>query len=210
MDYEKAKRAVVTVGEARGFVVRDEREPSMPRLFVITAAHCLPFFPPCASQSHTEDRTYKKLLGPLGEKATVWAECLFADPVGDIAVLGSPDNQELQSEADRYDALTGAAIPLPIGNAPEDGQALLLSLDGRWFRCTAQHSGAALWLFSAAEGIVGGMSGSPIVAEDGSAIGVVCNAAGGQDGVQRDSGPAPRLAYHLPAGLCPKGILNRA
>ena len=29
----------------------------------------------------------------------VWAECLFADPVADIAVLGVPDEQYLSSEA---------------------------------------------------------------------------------------------------------------
>jgi hypothetical protein len=165
VDHEKAKRAVVTVGEARGFVVCDEREPSTPRLLVITAAHCLPYFPPCASASQTEDRTYKMLLGPLGERPTVWAECLFADPVGDIAVLGSPDTQDLQHEAERYDALTEAATPLPIADAPEDGHGWLLSLDGQWFQCTAQHNGGPLWLFNAVEGIIGGMSGSPIVAD---------------------------------------------
>jgi len=42
----------------------------------ITAAHCLPDLPRCHAASLTEDRTYKALLGPLGRKPTVWAECL--------------------------------------------------------------------------------------------------------------------------------------
>jgi hypothetical protein len=32
------------------------------------------------------------LLGPLGGKPTVWVECLFADHIFDLAVLGPPDD----------------------------------------------------------------------------------------------------------------------
>jgi hypothetical protein len=83
MNHDDSKCSVITVGAGRGFVIEGERH----RL-VITAAHCLPFFPPCASISHREERTYEALLGPLGDQPTVWTECLFADPIGDIAVLG--------------------------------------------------------------------------------------------------------------------------
>ncbi len=51
-------RAVITVGEGRGFVA----EGRLHRL-VITAAHCLPFFPPCVSFSDLDQRTYTNLLG---------------------------------------------------------------------------------------------------------------------------------------------------
>jgi len=80
MDHDEAQRAVITVGEGRGFVVEGVRQ----RL-VITAAHRLPHFPPSAAYSHLEERTYQDLLAPLGESPKVWAECLFADPIGDIA-----------------------------------------------------------------------------------------------------------------------------
>src|SRR5215469_16828404 len=116
MDQEKVWRAIITAGKGRGFVVTDPSEPSGRRL-VITAAHCLPFFPPCAAASLTEERTYEELLSPLGIKPTVWAECIFVDPIGDIAVLGSPDEQVLSHEADRYQELAGAAEPLPIADA---------------------------------------------------------------------------------------------
>jgi len=36
--------------------------------------------------SHTEGRTYQRLLGELSGEPTVWAECLFADPISDVAV----------------------------------------------------------------------------------------------------------------------------
>jgi hypothetical protein len=91
----------------------------------------------------------------------VWAECLFADPIGDIAVLGSPDGQELNEEAAAYEALTDDAMPLAIAAAARDGEVWLLSLGGTWFQCNARHNGGALWIFDAADNIVGGMSGSP-------------------------------------------------
>jgi hypothetical protein len=89
--------AVITVGDGRGFVVEGERETRL----IITAAHCLPSFPLCHGASYLEERTYQALLGPLGEKPTVWTECLFVDPIADIAVLGQPDNQdELYDQGD--------------------------------------------------------------------------------------------------------------
>jgi len=48
---------------------------------------------------YVEETTYKRLLGPLGGKRTVWAECRFVDPIADIAVLGQPDNQTFFAEA---------------------------------------------------------------------------------------------------------------
>src|SRR4029077_8496507 len=85
--------------------------------FVITAAHCLPHLPPSMTISGTEGRTYAKLLGPLGRKRTpIWAECCFVDPIADLAVLWSPDRRHLEKEARAYDALVGAAPPLPIGD----------------------------------------------------------------------------------------------
>jgi hypothetical protein len=77
MDHDAATRSLVTVDSGRGFVIQGERE----RL-IITAAHCLPFFPPCHAISDTEKRTYQALIGPLREKPTVWVECRFADPIG--------------------------------------------------------------------------------------------------------------------------------
>jgi hypothetical protein len=61
------------------------------------------------------------------------------------------------------------------------------------------HRTAAWWICDAEEPIVGGMSGSPILA-DGVAIGVVC--IGSDSGVPNtDSGPNPNLAAHLPGWL---------
>jgi hypothetical protein len=229
-----ASRAVIRVGDGRGFVVRAwetiyvseadrlhlkqpisitvdgvhkriKRRPFVPRetCYIITAAHCLPSFPPCHGNSYLHERTYQDLLGPLGEKPTVWAECAFADPIADIAVLGPPDNQEIPQKYFAYEALLEKTVPLMVSDAPEAGRAWLLSLDGRWFPCDTSHRGRSFWLSNAAESIVGGMSGSPILADDGSAIGVLClsSTIGSITGPSTEGGPNPRLITDLPGWL---------
>ncbi len=86
---DRLSSAVITVGDGRGFVVEGKDGERL----VITAAHCLSRFPPCHAASYLHERTYQSLLGKIGSPRSVWAECLFADPIGDIAVLGAPDYQ---------------------------------------------------------------------------------------------------------------------
>jgi hypothetical protein len=219
MNREQVTRAIIKVGDGRGFIVQGRRG----RL-VVTAGHCLPAFPPCCSFSETSERTYARLLGPIGEEPSVWAECLFADPISDLAVLGAPDGQELSTEAESFEALVDSADPIAVSEgtfrdtAPQNEeearlraelgirplqecQAWLLSLDCRWFPCVAWHKGGALWLSQSAEPMKGGMSGSPILADDGTAVGVFCTSSGRTLDDHEEGGPNPRLAYNLPAGL---------
>jgi hypothetical protein len=58
--------------------------------------------PPALSFAAAEELTYVDLIGPLGADPKVAAECRFLDPVGDIAVLGPPDNQQFDDAADAY------------------------------------------------------------------------------------------------------------
>jgi Trypsin-like peptidase domain len=202
-------QTVVRVGDGRGFVVKHGRER-----VILTAAHCLPLdadghlaLPPAFSL--TEDRTYPKLLGPLGAEPTVWAECLFVNPVADIAVLDSPDGQVLFEQAEAYEVLIANATPLAIADAPKMGRkwvqsaydgadpfevdtegqglAYVLSLDGEWLKCTVTRWRTALSVKD--EGLIAsGMSGSPIVSMDGKAIGLL--STGGINPVLRDNLPA--------------------
>jgi hypothetical protein len=156
--YQNALAAVVRVGAGRGFVVEGRGRFSAYR-YVITAAHCLPKLPPPHGASHLDERTYENLLAPLGEQPSIWCECRFADPIADIAVLGSPDDQALSEQADAYVTLADAATPLAISEPPSkpdseelarlteigitDGErratrecrAFLLSLSNQWFAC---------------------------------------------------------------------------
>jgi len=65
LEKEFETRGVVSVGEARGFVV--EGEETLPggltrsRRYVITAAHNFPHLPPAYSASDTSARTYKDI-----------------------------------------------------------------------------------------------------------------------------------------------------
>jgi hypothetical protein len=114
---EDTKAAVVKIGDGRGFVVEGEGANRL----VITAAHCLPFFPPCFAGSYLEERTYQDILGPLDGTPVAWAECLFVDPVSDLAVLGPPDNQDLAEQFFAYESFVDGITPLLITNAPEGG-----------------------------------------------------------------------------------------
>jgi hypothetical protein len=183
-------RGIIRVGDGRGFVVQSS--DLFNNRLVITAAHCLPSFPPPIAIAHWHERTYAKLLGPLGRrKPTVWAELRFADPIADIAVLGTPETQELSDEAEAYDALTEDALEAPIATPRPEEPAWLLSLDRQWFKCVVKHIGGPLWISRRDRSIDGGMSGSPIVADDGALIGVVTTI----------EGPHPHLAMNLPGWL---------
>ncbi len=109
------ERAIIRVSvgtdQGRGFIVATENGER----FVITAAHCLPKYscgacnaceaeepekccegtvtrlPPAHRASFPRERSYRNLLGLLGEPGTVSAECVFVDPVSDIAVLREPN-----------------------------------------------------------------------------------------------------------------------
>ena len=193
MIFEMLTAGVITAGSGRGFVVEGAGER-----VVITAAHCLPFLPPAQSFFEPKERIYGPLLARLGDEPCAWAVCRFVDPIADIAVFSSPDNPP----ADEYKALIETATSLSIGGTLRHPvnfwvPARLLSLDGRrWFSCTVRHFGGPLWITHAAEGIRSEMSGSPIVTEIGTAIGVVCTAAAPWEG-----GPNPRLTHNLPGWL---------
>jgi len=193
MIIEMLTAGVITAGSGRGFVVEHAGER-----FVITAAHCLPFLPPAQSFFGPKERTYGPVLAPLGDEPRAWAVCRFVDPIADIAVLGSPGSPH----ADEYKALMQSASALSIGGSLRNPvnfwvPARLLSLDSRsWFSCTVRHFGGPLWITHAAERVLGGMSGSPIVAEAGTAIGVVCATTS-----PREGGLNARLSHNLPGWL---------
>lgn len=182
-----AAKCILRVGKGRGFVIAANS-----RRLVVTAAHCLPKLPPAASISHISERTYRNLLGAIGKRRNVWAECVFVDPVADIAVLDSPHDQEFSEKADLYERLVGGATPLEVSELHgETAKAQLLPLDGPSFSCVVKAIGGALWIENLAQKIKGGMFGSPILAEDGSALGVIVT----------PHGPNPGLESHLPGWL---------
>jgi hypothetical protein len=150
------------------------------------------------------ERTYKDLLGSLdGSKNDVCAECLFVDPVADIAVLGCPDEQEMGQRAEAYHELVDEAPAIRIGK-PRSGRAWVLTLHGHWTPTPVKVSG--LYGTSLSIGpTLPGMSGSPILNDAGRAVGLV--AIGGETiskGKRQQmemamQGPQPILSRDLPA-----------
>ena len=108
-------KSLVRVGDGRGFVVEEKRGLCLyPKRFVVTAVHCLPRIPkPPGRQESLWEETLPDVLGRLGRaRPRIWAECLFIDQVGDIAVLGSPDNQEPGEQAMAHEELVEQATLL--------------------------------------------------------------------------------------------------
>jgi len=211
MNAPEITNAVLRVGDGRGFIIEAKQQR-----IIVTAAHCLPWLPETPGWCNLDERTYRNLLGPLGETPpTVWAECLFADPLADIAILGSPDGQELYPQAEAYDALTEERPALRIADAPTSSRAWLLSVAGEWNPCRVTRLdddhpvalGASLIIKDAAAGIHGGMSGSPIVTADGAAVGILTMSSGigapegTEESVHTGGGPNPRLIDCLPGWL---------
>jgi hypothetical protein len=81
--------------------------------FVLTAANCLPRLP---KPNRHRDTIHKNLLSPLNNKQQpVWAECLFVEPVSDLAVLTKREIPQPSERADAYDELVDPAASLRIG-----------------------------------------------------------------------------------------------
>jgi hypothetical protein len=199
------RQAIIRVGGGRGFVVEDNQA----RRLVVTAAHCLPRLPPAVPALDLQQKTYEKLLGRLDAKPTVWCECVFVDPVADIAVLGCPDAQDgLLDQARAYNKLVDNVRPLPIAASkvrrypPGKATAHLLSLEGKWRECMVERVGTFGTSLVIEEGklIASGMSGSPIVSTDGKAIGLVSASSEGSNSISYGN---PVLRDNLPAWFFP-------
>jgi Trypsin-like peptidase domain len=185
----------IAVGKGgRGFVVNG---------YVITAAHCLPadddnrlLLPPAHLGRYAHENTYQNLLGPLGGEQTVWASCVFVDPMSDIAVLGGPDDQVLPEQWMIYlDQIVCDANAFTVGSPPlshtvyeggpdgyyidpdelQHGTGHIQSLEGEWIPCVIERwHRQRRFLFVKDEALVrSGMSGSPVLSKDGKAIAIL-------------------------------------
>jgi hypothetical protein len=213
---------VVKVDGGRGFVIehrirvhfRDSetvqsrrRSHSVKSRLVVTAAHCLPNLPLAHAYPLPEERIYQNLLSSLdGAKSNVWSECLFADPVADIAVLGCPDEQNLDEEADAYHALTDDVPTLVIAKA-RSGRGWLLALDRvSWIPTTILLVSNIYGTTLSIDPPEAGMSGSPILNDAGQAVGIVAVGPktvtpSGERLMNEEAGPQPILMRDLPARI---------
>lgn len=200
MNLNQLKLAVLSVGPngGRGFIV--ERNGDR---YVLTAAHCLPELPPAHSCSLFQERICP--IGRLDQKPEVLGECIFADPVADIAILACPDEQTLDSS--EFTKLVDAAPAFKIGldrntlgyrwitANPKHGW--MLSLDGKWKRAEYRITDRSLLTTPTC----GGQSGSPVLNRFGHAIGIIVVGSHTNDVSKKGvvHGPQPLLSDVLPA-----------
>lgn len=130
----------------------------------------------------------------------MWAECLFFDPVSDVAILGEPDNQELGEQSDAYVRLVRGRKPFTIA-APETGEGHMLALDGVSWQPTPLKVHVTIWGSSLSTGAtLAGQSGSPIVDAAGRAVALVSIGHFNlSSGTPMDAGPQPILKFQLPS-----------
>ena len=125
-------------------------------------------------------------------------------------MLGPPDGQVLYDECLAYEELIENLGALPIGGISYDAMrwphlqeataVWLLKLDGSWIKTSAKPTLTSLVLPEDSCEIDGGMSGSPIVAANGAAVGVVSTNAGWW---------TSRLTANLPGWLLQKAHVEQ-
>jgi hypothetical protein len=176
---------------------------------VVTAAHCLPRWPP--QPSSFEERTYFDFVGSIEEvNHEIAVECLFADPISDVAILAAPDSQRLHDECTAFEQFvsdrpafsieserTGPGQSSLFGPDPATDYALTLQNDWRGGSpCVPPFIRDKRTVMLSHDSIVGGMSGSPLISETGHVLSLVSiselNDRGPTDSSQ------PYLAYCLP------------
>jgi hypothetical protein len=199
---DRADRATILVGRGRGFVV----EGADGRL-VVTAAQCLPHVPPSIIDPILDQRTFGNVLAPLRSELRVSARCLFIDPIGDLAVLGPVEGEEMVAEVRAYETLVQSLAALQVGHVRGEEAALFAARDRCWFQCTASCSGRGpLFVRADAAALSASMPGALIITEDGLAVGIVASAEDQGGGARQ-----PALADHLPGWLVRDlGLMDRA
>jgi hypothetical protein len=195
--------SIVGVGpgefSGRGFIVQGASER-----FVITSTRCLPAIPSCGAPLIYPDLLLSRpdlLASYEGRLASPW--CRFVDPSVGIAVLGPPrldgwlgSERSVDEDESCYRQITNAAIPLSIAEPPKRSLAWVLLADSSWGRCIVGHYGNDLAFCNHFFDMRSVEPGSPLVVDDGSAIGVI-----GDTGDWNPDCRHPRLANALPGWL---------
>lgn len=176
---------------------------------IITAAHCIDFR--CDGPMALGDHFIEEIKTAEGElKVTPHA----VEPVNDLAVLGSLDEQVFWREAEDFERFCEHTKPVPLCRSEfalfRKFRVRIYTHKGTWVTGSAEQccEDAQVLAVDADEQIEGGTSGGPIVNDAGELVGIVSNFTLATDGQQKSNGLAPRPHLGLPVWAC-RRILGR-
>ena len=164
----KIEAAVVQISQSKS------RGVLIPGNMILTAAHCVSMN---LDAVNLNDGPIEHIITAKGEQLTV--EAIAVEPVNDIAVLGSLDEQERSEEAGAFEAFCRSTkavkICLARFEAFESFPVHILNANGKWIWAKAKkcHEDAQVFIVEPDENIEAGASGGPIVTEDGELVGIV-------------------------------------
>ena len=177
---------------------------------IITASHCLHFS--SKGDMTCEDLFMLLALGDYflnavcGDKGKLLVETLSFDPVSDVAVLGSPDNQSLPEDADAFDEFCERVQPVKllrhIPKPRAEFRVWIRTHTNTWVAGQATYSCGRGFAYDTKIEIPYGTSGGPIVNDNGELVGVVSHGV-----TTRYKGLYKSAAPLLPLAL-PVWILN--
>lgn len=194
----KVANATVTILKTRGQGVWVKNG------FIITAAHCIDF--KCDGSMPLGDFFIEEIETIHGKlKVSPWA----VEPVNDIAVLGSLDNQIFPDEAMGFDELCKKIKPIPLFLKKlkqfEKFPVYIYTHQKTWLEGEATkwdgEKGSPAIGIETKEQIEGGTSGSPIVNERGELVAIVSNTNLKQSAIDKCQGIASRPHLALPVWI---------
>jgi hypothetical protein len=182
----------------------------VPGRYILTAAHCINWEGGDSGSMALGDRYIETIQTGNGKQLKV-SPCAV-EPVADIAVLGAVDDQAIPKEFFAFEEFCEATEPVPVSEDDESPTSVhVLTHKGSWIsgsarRCGLPHAlstGTIIVLFS--NRIDGGTSGSPVIDDSGSLVGLI-SWSGGAGGSEGQACNAQILRPHL---ALPVWVWNR-
>jgi S1-C subfamily serine protease len=180
--------------KGRGFVV--------PGSYIVTAAHCVPWS--VEGLMALDDYFLVKIITADGIRLT--GQVVAVEPVSDIAVIGSPDNQTFIEEAEAFDKFVASVKGLPLCSdefaSCQKVLVHILTHSGEWLSGHSSQWGdnAPTLYVETDPTIPAGTSGSAIVNDCGAVVGVVSNSSE-SEGTTAGCGTCARPCQSLPVWL---------
>ncbi|MGJ5096742.1 hypothetical protein ACQR18_32010 [Bradyrhizobium oligotrophicum] len=178
LDLDKVKKAIVRVGKGRGFMIgggivttinwlSNPPEFKYPRFETI-------------EQQNAQPPSEARIVGRLDGTLTADADCVFADPISSVAILGGYSEEFRRIEHWEYRLPVHAPLRPTFAGHGAVQDAWFLSIDEKWVKCRVRTNYDDLRFvgddpdeWGGEPEIAGNLSGSPIIDEDGGAIGII-------------------------------------